>query len=113
MLRPRSRSNIGIVKRPAISDRSSSDVRLHRGNVRGKHAVALRSVLDPRVSGRSRGLPAKRLAYCRGELGRQRGLDADQRNTLFALLEPDLDAVGGVRVDDDTIIVGYRLDRRD
>src|SRR5207237_5277710 len=37
------------------------------------------------------------------KLCRQRRLDADQRHVGMASLEPDLDAVGGVRIDDDAV----------
>src|SRR6266700_1110369 len=63
-------------------------------------------MLHPRVCGGTLGLAAQRLADRRRKLCRQRRLDADQRHAGIALLEPELDAVGGVRVDDDAVAPG-------
>src|SRR5205823_13868781 len=60
-------------------------------------------MFQPGVRGGALRLASQRLTDRRRKLCRQRGLDADQRHAGIASLEPDLDAVGGVRVDDDAV----------
>ena len=70
----------------------------------------LLQVLEARRPG---GIAAQRLAYRLGELRRLRSFHADQRYARLPVLEPDLDAIGGVRVDHDAVLLPYASDGRD
>ena len=70
-------------------------------------------MLQVRVGGGTLGLAAQCLVDRRCKLCRQRRLDADQRHAGIAPLEPDLDAVGGVRVDDDAVELRNAAYRRE
>src|SRR5208283_5522615 len=59
------------------------------------------------------GVAAKCFADGGGELGRLRGLDADQGHRSVAQLEANLDAVGGVRIDNHAVALRYMADGRD
>src|SRR5690242_9467420 len=47
--------------------------------------------------------PAERFAYCRSELDRQRGLDANERQVGWTTPAPHLDAIGRMRIDNDAV----------
>ena len=71
-------------------------VRGHEGaddvRVVGDHRAVLRARLEPVERARTRRVAAQRLADRRRELGRERGLDAQQRHRRVAMLAADLDA---------------------
>ena len=110
----------------AASARANARIRLRQRPPRARRctraatsAIARdqRPMLRPRLEAlerrRPRRLAAERLADRRGELRRQRGLDADERDRGVAVLEPDLEPVRRVRVDDDAVAPLDVADRRD
>ncbi len=89
------------------------DVRLHAVDGRRQHVALLRPLLEVREGRRTLGLAAERLLDRRAEFGGQRRLDAHERHARVAPLEPDLEPVGGVRIDDDLVPAMQAADRRD
>src|ERR1700719_2279216 len=96
--RPRSR-NHRLMGGARSGMRMPSNERLHRGAVGGQSYKSLRQRFETLVRRRSLRLVSQCLLYRRRKLGRQRGFDADERHAGFAMLEPDLDAIRGVRID--------------
>ena len=82
--------------------RAVGDKALDLRHVRIHHAEAPRQVLDALESFRPRRRVADGLLDARRELGRQRRLQTDQRNTCFAVFQANLDAIGGMRVSTST-----------
>src|SRR5512139_391666 len=75
------------------------DELLDRIDVGVHEVLLLRLRFQIRQFGRAHRIDAERLADRVLELGGLRGFHADQRHAGLAVLEPDLEAVGGVRVD--------------
>src|SRR5690606_26352728 len=88
------------------------DVALERLDVRGHPLEALGPGLEVLEAGRARRLLADRLADRLGELGRLSGLQADHRHARLAPAPRDEHAVGGVRVDRDTVALARLADSR-
>src|SRR6185295_147387 len=78
-------------------------VALERSGIRLYDFEALRQFLQLRQTRGTRRLAAERLADGIRELGRQRGLQADERHAGIAMRQPHFHAIGGVRVDGDAV----------
>src|SRR5580765_6183360 len=89
------------------------DVRLDAPGVRVHHLHSLRQFLQALEAPGAPGIAPQRFADGLGEFRRLRGFHADERNAFVPVLEPDLDAVGRVRIDHDAIVLphpAYRCD---
>src|SRR5215471_4249201 len=101
------------VRTERSSARMVGNVRLDHVGVDRQNRAMLRQRFQALVGSRTIWLAAERFADGRSELHRQRGFKADQRHLRFAVRKPDLDAVGSVRVDDDTVPLCDATDGRD
>src|SRR6266853_386073 len=85
-------------------------VALYGRRIRTHDFHSLREFLQILEARRPRGIAPQRLADGLRELRRLRRFHADERDALLAVLEPDLDAIGGVRVDHDPVVLPHAAD---
>src|SRR5258708_2694805 len=90
---------------PARLGRVALDVAPYGRGIRIHEFHSLRQFLEVLEARRPRGIAAERLADGLREFRGLRRLHAHERHALFPVLEPDLDAVGRVRVDHDAVVL--------